>query len=172
MQTLPLRVLVLNDTCFQRTTIVNMLRQLGCDFVFSATCAHHALSALNCVGPVDIALCDLRKESLDSLNFLKHSAQRELVRSVIISNSLDEDVGRAAGKLIPLMGLRLLGELGSYLQLEKLGALLKNYLTPPPRPPAVHRIPLTATEAQVRQALALVCCSRNKFLSNSSTLQT
>lgn len=153
MQVLPLRVLVLNDNFFQRAISVNMLRQLGCESVFSASSALQALHTLQSVGPVDIALCDLRMDGLDSLDFLQRSAQNGLVRSVIINSSLAEDVRRAAAKLIPLMGLRMLGELGSPLQFDTLSRLLKNYLSQPATPSGSPSINLIEDEAQVRRAM-------------------
>lgn len=153
MQVLPLRVLVLNDNFFQRAISVNMLRQLGCESVFSASSAQQALHTLQSVGPVDIALCDLRMDGLDSLDFLQRSAQNGLVRSVIINSSLAEDVRRAAAKLIPLMGLRMLGELGSPLQFDTLSRLLKNYLSQPVTPSGSSSINLIEDEAQVRRAM-------------------
>lgn len=56
----PLRVIVLEDHSFQRTIAVSMLQQLGCTDVFQAADGVEALAVLNRVGPVDIALCDLR----------------------------------------------------------------------------------------------------------------
>jgi len=153
MQVLQLRVLVLNDNFFQRAMTVNMLRQLGCESVFSASCAQHALHTLHSVGPVDVALCDLRMEGLDSLDFLQRSASSGLVRSVIINSSLAEDVRRAAGKLIPLLGLRMLGELGHPLQFDSLGRLLKNYLNQPKATEGCTRTDLVADEGEVLRAM-------------------
>ncbi|WP_432755200.1 EAL domain-containing response regulator [Pseudomonas sp. WMBT8] len=153
MQVLPLRVLVLNDNFFQRAISVNMLRQLGCESVFSALSALDALHTLQSVGPVDVVLCDLRMHGLDSLDFLRCSAQNGLVKSVIVNSSLAEDVRRAATKLIPLLGLRMLGELGQPLQFDTLSRLLKNYLNQPATPSDSPNIDLVADEAQVRRAM-------------------
>ncbi|MCF5137062.1 response regulator, partial [Pseudomonas lactis] len=70
MQVLPLRVLVLEDHLFQQAIAVNLLKQLGCQEVFSASNGLEALDVLQRSGPVDIALCDLSMEGMDGLEFL------------------------------------------------------------------------------------------------------
>ncbi|MFO2462305.1 EAL domain-containing response regulator [Pseudomonas sp. 15FMM2] len=152
MQSPPLRVLVLNDNFFQRAITVNMLRQLGCEPVFSSSSAHHALHTLHSVGPVDIALCDMQRGGLDNLDFLQRAAEDGLVRSVIINSSLAEDIRRAVGKLMPLLGLRMLGELGQPLQFDTLSRLLKSHLSPPTSPAGFHHAHLIADEDEV-------CCA-------------
>lgn len=153
MQVLPLRVLVLNDNFFQRATTVNMLRQLGCESVCSASSAKDALHTLQSVGPVDVALCDLRMHGLDSLDFLQRSAQNGLVRSVIIISSLAEDVRRAAAKLIPLLGMRVLGELGQPLQFDTLSRLLKNYFNQQTASEGSTSVDLIADEGEILSAM-------------------
>ncbi|HBO4952765.1 EAL domain-containing protein [Pseudomonas aeruginosa] len=128
MQVLPLRVLVLEDHLFQQTVAVNMLRQIGCQEVFSASNGTQALEVLQRVGPVDIALCDLHMEGMDGLEFLHRVARASLVGAVILSSSLSEDVRRAARKLVPLLGMTLLGDAGKPLQAEALTLLLKKHL--------------------------------------------
>lgn len=124
----PLRILILSDDVTQQAIAVSMLKALGCEVVYSATSINHALHILRNHGPVDIAICDLHLAGVDSLDFLQRSAQCGLVRSVIIRSSLMEDVSRAAKKLIPLLGIRLLGDVGSPLQIDVLASLLQVYM--------------------------------------------
>ncbi|HBO5669964.1 TPA: EAL domain-containing response regulator [Pseudomonas aeruginosa] len=131
MQVLPLRVLVLEDHLFQQAVAVSMLRQIGCHEVFSASNGTQALEVLQRVGSVDIALCDLNMEGMDGLEFLHRVARAGLVGAVILSSSLSEDVRRAARKLVPLLGMTLLGDAGKPLQADALKALLKKYLDEP-----------------------------------------
>lgn len=154
MLALPLRVLVLSDDFFQRAIAVNMLRHLGCDAVFSASSANHALTTLRNVGPVDIALCDLRMDGLDSLDFLQRSARGGLVHSVIINSSLTEDLLRAARQLIPLLGLRMLGEVGNPVQLGTLGKLLESHLYQSVSTAASNYADVMAGEEEIRSAVA------------------
>ncbi|AIS11548.1 signal peptide protein [Pseudomonas chlororaphis subsp. aurantiaca] len=153
MQVLPLRVLVLEDHLFQQTVAVNMLRQIGCREVFSASNGMQALEVLQRVGPVDIALCDLRMEGMDGLEFLHRVARAGLVGAVILSSSLSEDVRRAARKLVPLLGMTLLGDAGKPLQVDALTALLKKHLDEP-AVTATNSRPLVLAEIdEVRSAM-------------------
>ncbi|WP_277761062.1 EAL domain-containing response regulator [Pseudomonas sp. A34-9] len=150
---LPLRVLVLNDNFFQRTAIVNMVRRLGCDAVFDAASANHAWHVLCQVGPVDIVVCDLHKDGMENLDFLRRSALSGLVRSVIINNSLAEDVQRTARQLMPLLGLKMLGEVGSPFNINALSDLLMSYKNEP-TPPAVSRcMNIVVSDEEVRVAI-------------------
>jgi EAL domain-containing protein (putative c-di-GMP-specific phosphodiesterase class I) len=131
-----------------------MLGRLGCDAVFSASSASHAWHVLYDVGPVDIVLCDLHAEGFDNLDFLQRSAKSGLVRSVIINNSLDEDVQRAARQLMPLLGLKMLGEMGNPLKLDGLHNLLKSYLSQSAAPADLADVNVVVTEEEVRSAMA------------------
>lgn len=151
---LPLRVLVLNGDFVQRTTIVNMLQRLGCDAVFNVSSANLASHVLYEVGPVDVVLCDLRIKGIDNLDFLQRSAQSGLVRSVIINNSLAEDVQRATRQLMSLLGLRMLGEISSPLQLDTLKHLLISYLNEPVISLNSGCANVVASDEEVRLAVA------------------
>lgn len=154
MQVLPLRVLVLEDHLFQRAIAVSLLKQLGCEAVFSAASGTQALEILAKVGSVDVALCDLHMEDMDGLEFLQRAAQAELVRSVIINSSLAEDVRRAARQLIPLLGLVLLGDLGKPLQSDSMEGLLKKYLSDPHKRVDQPYASSAAEPEEVRSAMA------------------
>ncbi|UZE26239.1 EAL domain-containing response regulator [Pseudomonas sp. B21-056] len=154
MSNFSLRVIVLEDHSFQRAFAVNLLQQLGCTEVFQAADGAEALAILNEVGPVDIALCDLRMEGMDGLAFLQAVGHSGLVGSVIISSSLSADLRRTVRQIISLLNLELLGDIGKPLHYETLERLLKKH----------HSVPRTGTlpeqprvlpdESQVRQALA------------------
>lgn len=122
---LPLRVLVLEDHLFQRSVAVSMLRQLGCQEVLEAADGAEALAVLRESGAVDIVLCDLRMEGMDGLEFLRQVGVSGLVRSVIISSSLPDDLRRVAGQMVSLLGLDLLGDICKPLGREVLEKLLK-----------------------------------------------
>lgn len=155
MPSLALRVLVLEDHAFQRAVAVKMLEQLGCAEVFEAADGAQALALLDRVGPVDIALCDLQMEGMDGIEFIQRVGGSGQVGSIIISSSLSADLRRAVRQIVSLLGLEFLGDLGKPLRAEALRALLKK----PQRARPIAAFPSepvceTATEAQVRQALA------------------
>ena len=153
MSRLPLRVLVLEDHSFQRRLAVSMLRQLGCREVFEAADGAAALALLHEVGPVDIALCDLRMEGMDGLEFLQCAGDTRQVGSVILSSSLSADVRRSVRQIISLLGLEFLGDVGKPLCTEALQALLKKYVPAPATRCAPPPAPEQVQEDEVRHAL-------------------
>lgn len=100
MTSFPIRVLVLEDHPFQRAVAVSLLRQLGCHEVFEAADGVQALTVLQQVGGVDIALCDLCMDGMDGLEFLQQVGHSGLVGSVIISSSLSADVRRTVQQIV------------------------------------------------------------------------
>ncbi|AZD87473.1 diguanylate cyclase/phosphodiesterase [Pseudomonas chlororaphis subsp. aureofaciens] len=153
MSRLPLRVLVLEDHSFQRLLAVSMLRQLGCEEVFEAADGAAALALLDEVGPVDIALCDLRMEGMDGLEFLQRVGDTRQVGSVILCSSLSADVRRSVRQIISLLGLEFLGDVGKPLCMEALGALLKKRLHAPATRRSPPPVPEVVQEDEIRRAL-------------------
>jgi len=149
----PLRVLVLEDHSFQRRLAVSMLRQLGCREVFEAADGAAALALLHEVGPVDIALCDLRMEGMDGLEFLQCAGDTRQVGSVILSSSLSADVRRSVRQIISLLGLEFLGDVGKPLCMEALQALLKKHVPAPATRCGPAPAPERIQEHELRRAL-------------------
>jgi EAL domain-containing protein (putative c-di-GMP-specific phosphodiesterase class I)/CheY-like chemotaxis protein len=153
MPTLPLRVLVLEDHPLQRSVALTMLQQLGCQEVFVAADGAQALAILERVGPVDIALCDLRMEGMDGLEFLRSVGPSGLVGSIIISSSLSADLRRAVQQLVALSGLVMLGDVGKPLQPDALQQLLTKHLTEPQSALPLLSVTVLASEEEVRHAI-------------------
>jgi len=154
MPKLPLRVLVLEDHSFQRSVAVNMLHQLGCSEVFQAADGAHALEILKEVGPVDIALCDLRMEGMDGLEFFQRAGLSGLVGSIIINSSLSADLRRTVQQIVSLLGLEFLGDLSKPVQSSELKALLIQYLVAPKVDVVAQPSPHLASEDEIRLALS------------------
>ncbi|WDH20972.1 EAL domain-containing protein [Pseudomonas chlororaphis] len=153
MSRFALRVLVLEDHSFQRSLAVGMLRQLGCREVFEAADGAEALAILHEVGPVDIALCDLRMEGMDGLEFLQRVGGSRQVGSVILCSSLSADVRRSVRQIISLLGLEFLGDVGKPLCMEALEALLKKRWHAPATGQPPPAVPQVVREDEIRHAL-------------------
>ncbi|MGE8101500.1 EAL domain-containing response regulator [Pseudomonas fluorescens] len=154
MPMLPLRVLVLGANAFHRSIAVNMLWQSGCQEVFVAGNSAQALAILEQVGPVDITLCDLRMDGVDSLELLQGVGGSRLAGSIIISSSLSLDVRRAVGQWVSLLGMVLLGNISKPLQFGALQLLLAKHMNEAIDVPVVPPVAALATEEEVRRALA------------------
>ncbi|AZC51715.1 diguanylate cyclase/phosphodiesterase [Pseudomonas chlororaphis subsp. piscium] len=122
-----LRILVLEDHAFQRASLVGALYQLGCTKVFEASDGAEALSVLEKTGPVDIAICDLQMEGKDGVQFLYRISGSALVRSIVINSMISPEVRRSIHKIVPLLGLHLLGDLGKIFNNNSLEQLLNKY---------------------------------------------
>ncbi|SFB39557.1 EAL domain, c-di-GMP-specific phosphodiesterase class I (or its enzymatically inactive variant) [Pseudomonas simiae] len=154
MQVLPLRVLVLEGQLFQQIVTVNLLKELGCQEVFSASNGDQALETLQRVGPVDIVVCDLRMEGIDGLEFLHRVARAGLVGTVILSSTLAKDMREAARQLVKLLGLPLLGDLEKPLRGEALSELLLKHLSDPRIGPTSFKSLEVAQTSEVRSAMS------------------
>lgn len=122
-----LRALVLEDHPFQRAFAVKVLQHLGCTEIFQAEDGSQALALLQQVGAVDITLCDLRMNGMDGLEFLQQASHSNLVGAIIISSSMSLDLRYSVQKIISLLGMQLLGDVGKPLQPEVLAPLLEKY---------------------------------------------
>ncbi|AXM95513.1 transcriptional regulator [Pseudomonas plecoglossicida] len=128
-------VLVLDDDGFQRAVASETLRQLGCTQVLAACSGSEALEMLQTYGAVNIVLCDLRMEGVDGLEFLQRAAQRRFLDAVIISSALSADLRSVVRQIIPLLGLRVLGDVGKPLRGKSLDLLLESYVSETKKPP-------------------------------------
>ncbi|MGZ7457692.1 EAL domain-containing response regulator [Pseudomonas sp. Ma2-10] len=150
----PLRVIVLEDHAFQRSVAVAMLRCLGCKEVFEAADGNEALSVLDKVGPVDIALCDLQMEGMDGVEFFQKIADSGLVKALIISSSVSADLRRTVKRLIVLLGINLLGDVEKPLNKDALDKMLKKYSLNPHTPTATISPITPPSKIEMRRAIA------------------
>lgn len=131
MNECPLKILVLEDHAFQRACVVAALRKLGCTNVFEASDGVQALAMLKEIAPVDITICDLQMEGMDGVEFLYKIANSALIRSVVISSTLPLELRRSVQKIVPLLGMHLLGDIGkpfNIIDLEKLLSEFENFI--------------------------------------------
>ncbi len=149
-----LRVLILENQSFQRAIAVKILGQLGCREVFEASGGSEAITLLERIGRVDVAICDVRMEGMDGVEFIHRAAQSSLIGGVIVSSGLHSEVRRAITQLVTRLGVSFLGDVGKPLHLDSMrqaldGLRASAVLTLPP-PSAWAAV----DEADVRRGLS------------------
>lgn len=120
-----LTVLVLEDQSFQRNLLVGSLEYLGIKTVHAVADGMEALTALdrNPDG-FDVAICDLRMERMDGLEFIRHAANRK-VSSFIVTSAVDGGLLKSAESVVrKYSGIHLVGVLPKPVDLEQLKAML------------------------------------------------
>lgn len=154
MTTLPIRVLVIEEHSFQRSISVNTLKQMGCHEVLEAAGGVQAMAVLQRQGRVDVALFDMRMESMDGLDFLQYLALSGLVGAIILSSSLPDELYRAAKQISSLHGITLLGDAGKPIQETNLRFLLETELKKPVESISAVMGREKVTDLELRDALA------------------
>lgn len=142
-----MRVLILENQSFQRAIAVKILDQLGCREVFEASGGSEALALLERIGPVDVAVCDVRMEGMDGLEFVHRAAQAGLIGAVIVSSGLQAEVRRAMTQMVGGLGVSFLGDVGKPLHLHSMRQALDRA-----RKPLVLSLPAPLPEPGVSDA--------------------
>ncbi|NWD65962.1 EAL domain-containing protein [Pseudomonas sp. IPO3774] len=149
----PLKILVLEDHEFQRAFVVATLRHLGCTEIYQASEGAQAIAVLKEHGPVDIAICDLQMEGMDGIEFLYQIANSGLVRSVVISSTLAPELRRSVQKIVPLLGINLLGDIEKPCDKSEMAGLLVKYARSCYQAPSVSQSGIKLeSETEVRRA--------------------
>ena len=146
-------ILVLEEHAFQRSIVLLLLKQIGNFNVLSSSSIKQALGILQRGQRVDILLCDMRMDSIESLLFLRQAGQSHHVRSLILSTSLECDVQQAVEALVSQLGMALLGTLAKPLQREALSQLLILYQRQSTTGASGASFSALASELEVRRAL-------------------
>ncbi|MEE1923600.1 EAL domain-containing protein [Pseudomonas sp. 148P] len=113
-------MLILENQSFQRAIAVKILGQLGCREVFEASGGSEAITLLERIGRVDVAICDVRMEGMDGVEFIHRAAESSLIGGVIVSSGLHSEVRRAITQLLTRLGVSFLGDVGKPLQLDSM----------------------------------------------------
>ncbi|WP_458375669.1 EAL domain-containing response regulator [Pseudomonas pergaminensis] len=153
MPYLSIRALVVEDNPFQRSLTVSLLKQLGCREVLEAGNGGEALTILQAVGSVDVALCDLQMEDREGLEFILRAGGAGQLGTVLITSCLPYDVGRAVRQIGALLGLNIIMDVAMPLRAGSLRKHLDSYLS---RRPARQHLSATVeqiSEDQVRHAI-------------------
>lgn len=130
-----LKVLILEDHPFQLMALHQMLNANGVFDVLTAESVAVACEALAHRGPVDIAICDLQIEGADGLQLIRHLAENNLARALVILSSAEMSVIDGVAALAEQMGLTVLGSVQKPASCLLLNQLLRRYLQQAPGEP-------------------------------------
>jgi EAL domain-containing protein (putative c-di-GMP-specific phosphodiesterase class I) len=105
-----LKIMVLEDEAFQRMAAVNLLKAVTEQTIFEAESGEQALVLIDQESaPFDVIFCDLQLEGMDGIEFIRHVAERNLSRSIVLASAMEEDVVASVAKMTQAYGIKLLG---------------------------------------------------------------
>ena len=132
-----LRFLVVEDHAFQRTVLVEMLRDLGARHISEAANGRAALQLLEEQPPTSeplILVCDLDLPEMDGIELLREVAGRKLAQGTILVSARERELAGSVAAMVRASGLTLVGNLRKPISREKLKIALARKL-PPSGPP-------------------------------------
>lgn len=120
-----LRILLLEDQAFQRQLIVGLLKCCGVVNIVEAVDGNEGLAALDADQQgFDIAICDLKMDGMDGIEFIRHAARRK-VKSFIVTSALESQLLSHAGELGEEFGAPILGVLPKPIIISELRSMLQ-----------------------------------------------
>lgn len=117
-------MLVLEDQAFQRNLLIGVLQHLGITQVESAGDGSSAMDALERTqAGFDVAICDLRMEGMDGIEFIRRAA-RHRVKSFIVTSAIETSLLTSAEAVLRSYNTRLLGVLPKPVNIDRLRGML------------------------------------------------
>lgn len=156
-----LKVLVVEDQAFQRNLLVNILNYLGITAVESAGDGASALAVLErSQGGFDVAVCDLRMDGMDGIEFIRRAASLR-VNSFIVTSAIDSNLLVSAEAVLRTFNTHLLGILTKPVDIDRLTSMLASCRTKRalPRTAATHERHQVHSTSDIRTAL-----DKNQFV--------
>ncbi len=145
-----MRVLVIDDQAPVRTSVCDVLRELGVGTIVEASNGRRALALVaepeTCF---DLILCDLRMPEHDGIEALRAFAALGIEAAVVIMSVEEDRVIEIAGTLASLQGLHLLGTVRKPVTVENLAPLLHRVFA---ERPAVWANAASAPEDEIGDA--------------------
>jgi EAL domain-containing protein (putative c-di-GMP-specific phosphodiesterase class I)/CheY-like chemotaxis protein len=156
-----LRVLVLEDQAFQRNLITGQLKAAGVSLITEAADGNEGLEALSrAEHGFDVAICDLKMEGMDGVEFIRH-ATRQNVGGFILISALEQQIFSYVADLMRGFGACLIGVLPKPIKLESLKQLLAVYQE---KGAQTSRFSLRQAQAAWTKADLLAALSRDEFI--------
>jgi len=119
-----LKILVVEDQAFQRNLLVGVLNHLGIAAVESAADGLSALAVLErSQGGFDVAVCDLRMDGMDGIEFIRRAATLR-VGSFIVTSAIESTLLMSAEAVLRSFDTQLLGVLTKPVDIERLKDML------------------------------------------------
>lgn len=150
-----LKILVVEDQTFQRNLLVGILNFLGVTAVESAGDGLSALAALErSNGGFDVAVCDLRMDGMDGIEFIRRAASLR-VGSFIVTSAIESSLLVSAETVLRSFNMQLLGVLAKPVDIERLRGMLVDCKTNEPiqRASVENELEQVHTVAEIREAL-------------------
>ena len=145
-----LHIMVVEDHEFQRLVAEQALKGLGVNKLLLANNGNDALNQLDHSEPVDIVICDLDMPEMDGIRFIRHLADNNYAKAVIVASALEPSLIRTVEDMAQEHGLRVLGALSKPLSRDRIRELLELYSEPdsPALSPTVSSLHFTEQDLQ------------------------
>lgn len=138
-----LKILVLEDHPFQRSVLVNVLKSFGIKKIAGAADGVSGLDALDrAKDGFDVAICDLKMDGMDGIEFIRHAAHRK-IGSFIVTSALEGGILSSAETIVRGFGTRLTGTLSKPIDIPRLKKMLMD---------CMHRKGIAGSEPHARAA--------------------
>jgi EAL domain-containing protein (putative c-di-GMP-specific phosphodiesterase class I) len=154
VKTAQLNFLVVEDHDFQRETLVELLRALQAQNVYSASDGQAALDLLAQPGKsVDVILCDLEMPGMDGLEFMRHVGKSGFHGSVIVASAMNAALLTSTESMAKAYGINFLGAIAKPVTRNALEPVLAYHGVPMPRANAPSRSRASFTLEEILHGL-------------------
>jgi len=126
-----LKILILEPNPFQLMALHQMLNAIGIYDVLTAPSLGSAKRSLERRGAVDIAVCNPQLQSGDGLALIRHLADRQAARALIMVGAVAPAMLDDLETLLGAHRITLLGRLHTPVSAVLMRALLDTYMTIP-----------------------------------------
>ena len=150
MNSVGIRILVLDDEPFMHKLLTRMLDGLGFTHVSARETGVEALVLVDSPEPPDLILLDLNMPGMDGIEFVRELVDHQYIGSVILVSGEDERVLQTTVQLVLAHRISVLGRLGKPVSLAQLSAMIGTW-TPAVAPLARDRV---YEPADLRAAIA------------------
>lgn len=152
---LPRRVLIVDDSALQRKFAEGLCLSLGIEQIFHACDGGEALEQLRQDPAIEAIILDLEMPGMDGIQVLHELARLERAPAVVVASSRESVLLTVVESMGKSLGVSLLGVLQKPVSREQLGSSLGRYsaICPAPAESGTSPARLEITEAEIPRAL-------------------